>query len=72
MMVLSSTKPVRVKCPLGGYAPCVDDLCYGGGQMVCGLEMDFDVCFHGFIPETCNQGCSTDDSDDYYPWPEDV
>jgi hypothetical protein len=55
------TKPVRVKCPLGGYAPCIDDLCHGGGQTVCLLDSDFDFCSHGYIPDTCNQGCANDD-----------
>ena len=57
---------VRVRCRLGGYAPCVDDLCYGGGQTLCGLYMDEEVCPHGFIPETCSEGCADDDyADDF-------
>ena len=66
-MVIAS-KPIRVKCPLGGYAPCVDDLCYGGGETLCGLEIEYDVCWHGFIPDTCNQGCASGDDDG---WPVD-
>jgi hypothetical protein len=56
---------VRVKCPLGGYAPCVDDLCYGGGRTLCGLYLDEEVCFHRFIPETCPEGCADDDYPDF-------
>jgi hypothetical protein len=56
---------MRVRCPLGGYAPCIDDLCYGGGQTLCGLYMDEEVCFHGFIPETCP------DCDESEDWPDD-
>lgn len=44
---------VRVRCPLGGYALCWDDLCRGGGETLCGLEIGYDVCWHSFIPETC-------------------
>lgn len=62
-----AARPVRARCSLGGYAPCVDDLCYGGGQTLCGLETDFDFCHHGFIPETCPD-CADDDRDE---WPED-
>ncbi len=46
-------RPVRVRCPMGGYAPCIDDLCYGGDTTMCGLEWDEDFCTHGYIPETC-------------------
>lgn len=57
-------KGVRVRCPLGGYAPCVDDLCHGGGTTVCGLEEGEDFCDHDYLPETCPE-CSARDSDDY-------
>lgn len=62
-------KGVRVRCPLGGFAPCVDDLCHGGGMMVCGLYEE-EVCHHGFIPETCSEcrmlnGEWDDDDQDY-------
>lgn len=54
---------VRVRCPLGGYAPCIDDLCHGGA-FVCGLDGDFDVCPHGFIPETCPD-CDDERGDEF-------
>jgi hypothetical protein len=31
-----------IRCLFGGPAPCFDDLCHGGGQTVCGLDMDFE------------------------------
>lgn len=46
-------RPVRARCPLGGHAPCVDDLCHSVDTTVCGLEWGVDFCDHGFIPETC-------------------
>lgn len=55
---------------MGGYAPCVDDLCHSGGQTLCLLEPDFDFCWHGYIPETCPEGCGEGPDDDY-DWPED-
>ena len=64
-------KPIRVRCPLGGLAPCVDDMCHSGGDTLCGLEVgeheDADVCWHGYLPDTCDQGCA-DDRDDYDDW----
>lgn len=56
---MSIRAPIRVRCPLGGPAPCIDDLCHGVDTTMCGLEMDFDVCYHGFYPDTCNE-CSGD------------
>jgi len=58
-------KPVRVPCPLGGHAPCVDDLCHGTDTTMCGLEIDFDVCPHGWLPSTCPEGCGDDDPEDW-------
>jgi hypothetical protein len=58
---------VRVRCPLGGYAPCIDDLCHGGGQTICGLYVDEEVCPHGWIPETCPDGCADDDQEELEP-----
>lgn len=61
----SARRPLRVRCPPGGYAPCIDDLCHSGGQTLCLLEPDFDFCWHGYDPETCDQGCAHDGDDDY-------
>lgn len=44
---------VRARCPLGGDAPRVDDLCHGADTTLCGLEWGFDFCMHGYVPETC-------------------
>lgn len=70
--MMAETEPrrrgVRVRCSLGGFAPCIDDLCHGGGQTLCGLYMDEEVCYHGFIPETCPD-C---DEDRDFDWPEDM
>lgn len=55
-------KGVRARCPLGGFAPCVDDLCRGGDQTVCMLQRGFDFCDHGFDPETCPE-CWAEDHD---------
>lgn len=49
----SARQGVPARCPLGGRAPCMDDLCHGGGQTVCGLWPDEDFCWHGYLPETC-------------------
>ena len=46
-------QPVRARCGLGGPVPCFDDLCHGVDQTLCRLELGFDFCEHGFIPETC-------------------
>jgi hypothetical protein len=69
---VSETKPrrgIRVRCPLGGYAPCIDDMCHGVDQTMCGLWVEgcgfdaADVCLHGWVPETCPEGCA-DEYDD--------
>jgi hypothetical protein len=49
------TAPVRAYCPLGGPAPCVDDLCHGSDHTICGLEYGFDFCAHGFLPDSCSE-----------------
>lgn len=60
-------KPTRVRCPIGGFAPCVDDMCHGGDRTMCGLEVgdheDADVCWHGWVPMTCPEGCAERDDD---------
>jgi hypothetical protein len=43
---------------------------HSGGQTLCLLEPDFDFCWHGFIPDSCPEGCG-DGPDDEYDWPED-
>ena len=53
-------RPVRAHCPLGGLAPCVDDLCHGVTTTICGLEESHDFCWHGWVPDTCNEGCNGD------------
>ena len=63
-------KPTRVRCRLGGFAPCVDDLCHGVDRTMCGLfvdSVDGDVCYHGWAPGTCPEGCDEDDEGDDYP-----
>ena len=50
---MSRRRGVRVRCPLGGYAPCIDDLRHSGGQTIRLLEPGFDVCAHEYDPETC-------------------
>lgn len=57
-------KGVRVRCPYGGFAPCVDDLCHGGGMTVCGIYEE-EVCHHGFVPETCPEYPCNVESGDY-------
>lgn len=57
---MSERTGVLARCPLGGPAPCVDDLCYGGTTL-CGLEPGFDFCGHWFVPETCPEHCDRDD-----------
>lgn len=47
--------PARVRCPLGGSAPCIDDLCHGVDTTICGLVYDFDLCDHGYDPEACDE-----------------
>lgn len=68
---MSETKPAparpwRVTCPLGGPAPCIDDLCHGGGRTLCGLEWYRDFCEHGYDPEECPYGCRDDEDDWLY------
>ena len=58
---------VRARCPIGGIAPCVDDLCNGTSRTICGLEEGIDFCEHGFIPETCPE---CEGEDDYYDFDE--
>jgi hypothetical protein len=58
-------KAVRVRCPLGGPAPCIDDLCHSGGATLCGLDPDHEVCPHGFIPETCPECGEDDEPEDF-------
>ena len=55
----------RVRCPLGGYAPCLDDLCYGG-TTVCGLEPGADFCEHYRYPDDCPD-CTDERFDDDGP-----
>lgn len=31
---------------------------------MCGLEVGFDVCPHGWLPATCPEGCADDDPED--------
>jgi hypothetical protein len=58
-------RSVRVRCPLGGLAPCFDDLCHGVDTTMCGLEIDFDVCPHGFLPGTCDEPECDLDGEEY-------
>lgn len=59
----SQVKPVRARCPLGGSAPCVDDLCRGVDITLCGLGEGIDFCPHGFLPSTCDDPfCDDGDS----------
>jgi hypothetical protein len=55
---------VRARCRLGGPAPCFDDLCHGSSTTICGLEEGIDFCPHGYLPDTCDEGCNYED--DYY------
>jgi len=66
----ADVKPLLARCPLGGPAPCVDDLCHGGDHTLCGLELGFDFCEHGFIPETCPD-CLRDWNDEPEDWDDD-
>lgn len=59
-------RPVPVRCPVGGRAPCIDDLCHGGGRTMCGLEWNEDFCVHGYIPETCETCWGEDDDDEWF------
>lgn len=56
-----------MRCPLGGLAPCIDDMCHSGGETLCGLEPGFDFCEHECDPETCPDCHDYDD----YPWSDD-
>ena len=51
-------RPVRARCRDGGPAPCFDDLCHGVDTTMCGLEYSEDFCGHGYLPETCDEGCA--------------
>jgi hypothetical protein len=55
---------IRAQCPLGGIAPCIDDMCHSGGQTLCGLDPDFDFCEHEFIPDTCPECWNEEHTDD--------
>ncbi len=55
---------VRVRCGLGGFAPCIDDLCHGGSSTMCGLEWYEDFCEHGYIPDTCPWCYGEDDENE--------
>lgn len=61
-MPVSADHDIRARCPLGGQAPCFDDLCHVVETTLCGLELDFDFCVHGFVPETCQQ-CNAEEED---------
>lgn len=61
-MSVADTRPIPVRCPQGGYAPCVDDLCHGVDTTMCGLERGSDFCDHGYLPTTC-QECSAGPED---------
>jgi hypothetical protein len=71
--VLLDVRPLRARCRLGGPAPCVDDLCHGVDQTICGLWLDFDVCPHGQTPETCDEyPCDAHRDDEYDGQDEDL
>jgi hypothetical protein len=53
---------VSVRCPLGGPAPCVDDLCNGVDTTLCGLELGFDFCPHDNDPDECEE-CAAESDD---------
>ena len=61
----SSKRGVMVRCPLGGPAPCIDDLCHSVDTTLCGLEWGYDFCDHEYDPDTCPE-CSRNwpDEDD--------
>ncbi len=42
-------------CRLGGSFPCGDDLCYGGGTTLCGMEPGLDFCEHDEDPDRCTE-----------------
>lgn len=64
MPVLFDEGVMSVRCPLGGTAPCCDDLCHGSDRTLCGLERGFDLCDHDEDPDSCKQCQSEDD----YEW----
>jgi hypothetical protein len=41
-MDLAQSRATEAELRARGPAPCFDDLCHGGGQTVCGLDMDFE------------------------------
>ena len=65
----AQARGVRVRCPVGGYAPCFDDLCHGVDTTMCGLEYGFDFSEHDFDPETCPE-CNARDWEDDRVWEE--
>ena len=54
----------RVSCPLGGIAPCPDDLCHGTDTTLCGLEYGFDFCEHDYDPDSCSECNGPDEMTD--------
>lgn len=56
-----------IRCPYGGPAPCVDDLCRGS-RTLCGLDMDFEaeMVHHAgeCDPVTCIFDHDCDDEDE--------
>ena len=53
---------MSVRCLWGGRAPCVDDLCHGVDETLCGLQLGFDFCWHGNDPDACDE-CEAVDED---------
>ena len=64
---MSERRPVRARCLQGGTAPCFDDLCHGVDTTMCGLEHLEDFCDHGWLPDTCDEGCREEAFDDEWP-----
>ena len=54
---------IRVRCPLGGLAPCIDDMCHSSDQTLCGLYRSYDFCDHGYDPDSCVE-CDEESDDD--------
>jgi hypothetical protein len=67
-MTTTQARPRLVRCRLGGYAPCVDDLCHGVDTTVCGLEHGFDFCDHGYDPDACSECAAEDDYSNQGDW----